>query len=113
MAIVNFMTRKYGHYHKKFKTTLTLTVNNKGSYHKNKFSTILKHNKKKKHHIKFTKAKKNKYSSSRSKTHNKKQDDSGYYHPNSGKDTFFSSSRGFCGWKNSKSDLIVAVNDTT
>lgn len=30
---------------------------------------------------------------------------------NSGKGTFFSPNRGSCGWKNSKDDLIVAVNE--
>ena len=112
---------KYKTKNKKIKTTLTIGV--KGKPHTTVFTTTLRHNNnnKKKHRkatstLKSKKSKKKQSKNSKKRhskhtknKHNQESHDSKDY-PNAGKGTFFSPNRGSCGWKNSKNDLIVAVN---
>ncbi|CAO0791426.1 unnamed protein product [Mucor circinelloides] len=107
-TIVKYMTK-----HKKLKTTLTLAVN--GRPHKNVFTTTLKHKNRKHGKTSTIKARKSKkkhsYKRKRQSDKHKQKDSSaskGYL--NAGKGTFFAPNRGSCGWKNTKNDLIVAVN---
>lgn len=113
---------KYKTKNKKLKTTLTLTV--KGKPRKTVFTTILKHKNKSHQKATFTvktKASKKKHTKSSKKRHSKstkkkhtsnkhKENHDSNEYPNAGKGTFFSPNRGSCGWKNTKNDLIVAVN---
>ncbi|KAK4516633.1 killer toxin resistant protein [Mucor velutinosus] len=123
-TVVKYMTKN-----KKLKTTLTLTV--KGKPRKTVFTTTLKHNNNRKHrkttnskskksNKRHSKSSKKRHSKHTKKTHIKStrkhsdkhkqgNNDSNDY-PNAGKGTFFSPNRGSCGWKNTKNDLIVAVN---
>ncbi|GAN09254.1 riboflavin aldehydeforming enzyme [Mucor ambiguus] len=123
-TMVKYMTKS-----KKFKTTLTLTV--KGKPRERVLTTTLKHKNNKHHKTASTlkpKESKLKHFKSRSKKHSKKSrhrakntkdysnkhsqesNDSNDFFTNAGKGTFFSPNRGSCGWKNTKNDLIVAVN---
>ncbi|KAL7334287.1 hypothetical protein PS15p_203074 [Mucor circinelloides] len=107
-TIIKYMTK-----HKKLKTTLTLAVN--GRPRKNVFTTTLKHNNRKHGKKSTTKARKSKKkhtnnSKRQSNKHKQKDSSASKDYPNAGKGTFFAPNRGSCGWKNTKNDLIVAVN---
>lgn len=121
-TIIKYMTKN-----KKLKTTLTLRV--KGKTRKTVFTTRLRHSKNNRKHRKTTttlksnkskkkqsKSSKKRHSKHTKKTHStstkkhKQESNDSKDYPNVGKGTFFSPNRGSCGWKNTKNDLVVAVN---